>query len=398
MWWVVTGAVAVLALAAGVLVVVRDDAPRTDVVVPVTGTPPATGSPVDPSVPPGGPGDIGDVVAELSRFVEDQRGLQFLEPVEVTLLDDAGFRARLLSDLSEEVDDIRLSERLLVALGVIEPGTDLVALQEDLLGAGVVGFYDPETGELVVRGAEPTPYVRETIVHELTHALDDQHFELDRPEIDEEGTDDASLAFAGLVEGVATWVDEAYRSSLSPAEQREAFSEELALGSDLDVSRFPTFFITTLVFPYQAGPPFVEALVNRGGTAAIDAAYDRPPGTTEQVRHPEAYFTGEDAVEVPPPPAEGPVIDEGVMGEAVIFALLADVDPVVANSAATGWGGDRYVAWDAGDGRTCVRVAAVGDSEGDTRELEAGFRALAAGHDDAVVGRDGSVVVLTACG
>ena len=75
---------------------------------------------------------------------------------------------------------------------------------------GVVGFYDPETDELVVRGAALTPYVRTTIAHELVHALDDQHLDLDRPEYDE-ADDEIGFGFSSVVEGNARRVENAYR-------------------------------------------------------------------------------------------------------------------------------------------------------------------------------------------
>jgi hypothetical protein len=153
--------------------------------------------------------DVEAVIADIEEFVAAERGLPFIREVTVELEDDAAFEARLLEDFEEDTDEIVTTGLVLEALGLIEPGTDLVAALRSLLGAGVVGFYDTETDELVVRGTEASPYVRTVIAHELTHALDDQHFELDRPAIDE-AEDESGFGFTGLVEGSASVVEQAY--------------------------------------------------------------------------------------------------------------------------------------------------------------------------------------------
>ena len=133
---------------------------------------------------PGSP--TGDRVEALARSlqgeVEKTRGLRFREPPRVALLDDAAFRQRLKDKTAAERDEaeLRTTQHTLRALRLIPGGLDLTAAVDTLLGAGVVGFYDPKTKELVVRGASASsPLVRHTLVHELTHALQDQHFGID---------------------------------------------------------------------------------------------------------------------------------------------------------------------------------------------------------------------------
>ncbi|HEX2118207.1 MAG TPA: hypothetical protein VHF91_03420, partial [Acidimicrobiales bacterium] len=117
-------------------------------------------------------GSTAAVVAELQAFVESARGLPFKEPVDVAVVDDAEFR-RLLSggeavDLQRPDDEVSIG--VLRALGLLAAGQDLGPAGEidpDL----VAGFYDTETKELVVRGTRLTPFVRQVLVHELTHAL-----------------------------------------------------------------------------------------------------------------------------------------------------------------------------------------------------------------------------------
>src|SRR5436309_12429585 len=127
------------------------------------------------------PGSVEAFVPVAEAFVEQHRGLKFKNPVQVTTLDDVAFRQRLLSDESTDKSEIEKTTKILRALGLIPKNTDVAKAEDSLLGDAVAGFYDPKTKALVVRGVKLTPYVRQVMVHELTHALQDQWFGIDRP-------------------------------------------------------------------------------------------------------------------------------------------------------------------------------------------------------------------------
>ena len=338
------------------------------------------------------PADLTALVADLSRFVEGARGLSFKEPVEVVLLANDDFKARLLENAELDATEIDTTARVLAALGLIEPDINLKDAIEDLLGAAVVGFYDPETRELVVRGADPTPGVRITLVHELTHALQDQHFELHRPALDD-ADDESGQAFSGLVEGDASRIEDLYRDSLSNAEikaaEREQVEQSAAAFLGIDI---PRVLVQIIVFPYLVGPDFVDALLG-AEPGRLDVAFAEPPTTSEHLIHPERFLAGEGSVTVTPPAADGEVIDEGVLGE-LGLRLMFGGGPG-ADVAANGWGGDWYVAWDDGD-VTCVRADLVMDSPTDAAELRDALDAWAADHPDATVSGQ-ETVRFTAC-
>lgn len=414
-WIVVAAVVAALVLAAIAYVVLDDDEDPNVAFEPTPTQPDADPTPTPETEPEPGPapapeGDFDAVVAEIQAFVEAERGLAFQRPVEVELADDEEFEARLLEDFEEDVPDLEVQGRVLEAVGLVEPGTDLVEATRALLGAGVVGFYDPATDELVVRGTSTSPYVRTVIAHELVHALDDQHFELERPALDD-ATDESGFGFTGLVEGNARRIEERYRATFSEEEEREAFGEELAVGADVDLFGVPPVLLQLIAAPYVLGPELVDAILASGGQARLDAAFASPPTTSEHLLQPSTYVDGEAAVPVEAPVADGgaPVVDEGVLGALGLAEILGvgpftlpgvgggDVDESIA-----GWGGDRYVAWDDPAGGTCLRAVVVGDTEGDTRELAA---ALAEWADDAPFGIEvvvdggepGTPVTFTAC-
>lgn len=361
-----------------------------------------TASPATTATTSGGPGsdDLQSVVDELSAFVEDQRGLQFDQPVDVELANDDEFEQRLLDDFeAEDEADLRDTERIFRALGFLDDGDDLVDQLKGVLTGGVVGFYDPETNELVVRGAEPTPYTRITIAHELTHALDDQHFELYRPDLDE-ADDESGFAFSALFEGNAVTVEDAYKETLTAEERQQADDEEQAIGSGTDFSQFPDVLLALLGAPYEFGPPLVDALIADGGEGAVDDAFAAPPVSSEQVIDPTRYLDGEAPLDVAEPPADGTSFDQGTFGEYLLLLLLTDggVDQQRAARAAVGWGGDQYVAWRDGD-ETCLRVSFEGDTATDTAEIADALDEWAAGVDGAELTTNGDdQPTLTSCG
>jgi len=369
--------------------------PVTDEPAP-TGTEQPAPTTTTTEVPPAGPADLEATVAELSRFVADARGAPFPAPVEVELLDGEAFDQRLLADFEEERVDIDVVGRLLVALRLLEPDQDLFELYRDFLGEGVLGFYDPATGALVVRGAAVTLSTRSTIVHELTHAHDDQRFELDRPAV-LDASDESGLGFSALVEGNAVRVEQQWEATLSDDQRDELLSEQLASVADLDIGDLPFVVLRQIEFPYTAGPPLLEALAEEGGEGRIDEAFADPPVTSEQVIEPDRYLDREGPLTVVAPTADGEVVDEGTFGQLTLAVTLGDVvDRETARQAADGWGGDAYTAWADGE-RTCMRITSTMDTPEDLAELVDAWRLWAAERPGATVGAGEGDVTVTTC-
>lgn len=393
----VVGLLVIASLLAATLLTRDDDADPPD---ERTGGEPA--GPELPAPPPSGPppseADLQAVVAEISAFVEQERGLTFLQPVDVQLAGEGEFQDRLLADFEEEsADELREQEALLEAFGLVEPEVDLVEAMRSLLGAGVVGFYDPETKELVVRGAALTPYVRTTIAHELAHALDDQHFDLDRPEYDD-ATDEVAFGFGAVAEGNARRIEGAYEESLSADEQAEAQAEEFGLGLGMDLGAIPPVLIQLLDAPYSLGQVLVDDVLEDGGDPALAAAFADPPHTSEQVIDPDRFAAREPAVAVPHPVPGGELLTEGVAGQLLIELVLAEgAERGDAAEAAEGWGGDWAVVWRDGD-KSCATLTAVGDDPGETAEMMDAFDAWSQARGDATVtGNPDGTFTVQAC-
>jgi hypothetical protein len=341
--------------------------------------------------------DFDAVIAELSDFVEEERGLPFLRPVEVELADDDEFESRLLEDFEEDLDEIAETDLVFTALGLLDSDTDLAEVLRDALAAGVVGFYDPTTDELVVRGIDTTPYVRSTIVHELTHALDDQHFELDRPAIDESDGEEG-FGFSALVEGNAVRVEEVFFGTLSSQEQQQYAEEEAELAEGFPQFSIPTVVLETLVAPYVSGPVLVDHILDEGGQSRLDEAFAEPPITSEQVLEPDAFIDGEGPIAVTPPAADAEVASQGAFGAFLLgLVLREEISGSDAREAVNGWGGDAYVAWVDGD-RSCIRASFVGDTEDDTGEIASALEEWAEEVEGAeVTSGGGDPVTVTRC-
>lgn len=380
-------ALVAVALGIGVFLLTRgggDEAatPAPDALPPATTAP----EPVDAI----DQAELDAVVADLQAVVEQERGLVFREGIDIELLDDETYiersRADFEADLAEDPEDLANSAAALGALGLWPEGVDPVEVLGEYLSVGSLGYYDPETGEMVVRGAADTPNLRITLVHELTHALDDQHFDLDRPELDDR-PDEAGFAFSALVEGNASRVEAAYTASLTDEERADAEAEQQGYIDGIDISGFPPILLAQQQFVYRTGADFVQALYDEGGNAAVDQALEDPPTTTEQILEPEDWPDRDAVVEVPAPEADGEVVEESVAGQFLIHALasLSEDEPTPE------WDGDNTVLWQDGD-QDCLRMAVAGDLEA----LETGLTPWAE-QAGAEMDVDGDLLVVTSC-
>ncbi len=330
-------------------------------------------------VPPEAVEALTGQIAGLVRSTEEVRGLAFLAQPIVTILSPAELEARVRADIAEEIDSAELAvdSRLLKLMGLLEPDDDLEQMLIDLYGEQVAGFYDGDTKEMVIGGeaSELTPYTKSVVVHELIHALTDQHFLFNddyEAMWDEQRYEEAS-AFQALIEGDATYFQLVYMQELPLAEQLALATEALELFEEsTTMDSVPDWMLNDLAFPYESGQVFVESLVSAGGIAAVDAAYTNRPISTEVVMHPSRYAGGEGVLPVPVLEIEldGYEVHETSSYGEWGFRVLLDgtAAPGVSAQAANGWGGDVYqVLYDRDD--IVFALAYKGDTEEDAFEL-----------------------------
>ena len=368
-----------------IAVTTTTEAPLTS--IPSESIPGETSESISPEIAAAMRADIGVIMLD----VEESRGLPFLEIPTVTILDESDFTARVRSTLEEDLDqeEIAGDQAIFELLGMLDGSTDLYQLIIDLSTEQVLGFYDPDEGELVVPVSADgiTPLQEMTIAHELVHALSDQHFDFNDvyEERLDDGTGDDASSILGLVEGDATYQQFIFLETMDPSSAAEAVLESLSYDTSvLDSS--PMWIQRDLAFPYEHGLVFTGFLVQEGGLKSVDEAYLDLPVSTEQILHPEKYLRSEVPSDLSTFSVElegWELFDEATFGEWGIRLLLMDsLLPGEMTQAAAGWGNDAYSAF-LTDGDSAIAWVYEGETVEDAEDLANGLIAHIRGTMDA---------------
>lgn len=251
-------------------------------------------------------------IAEPMRTVEAVRGLKFLHAVKTAAVDRSEIPARLreemVKSLPYSLDDYMLVLRTLHFVDVKTDGKELVPQLLSLFESQVLAFYDPHT-HIYYSINQESPSMKglpnadlmgnAVAVHELMHAMQDQHFDIGTYD-DRIKTDwDASLAYHSLVEGEASLVMMAGMLDKAGLKLDAIIDNESVMSAMADAATkqqttidpaVPRYFVKSLIFPYFDGMKFVLAAYKRGGWAAVDKVYANPPRTTREIMHPDDYF------------------------------------------------------------------------------------------------------------
>ena len=315
----------------------------------------------------------------LIAAAQEIRGLPFLSPPNIRVVTDDELESLVRADIEEQSEDFPADEALYEMLGLLDEDTDFEQIVLDLYGEQVAGFYDGDTGEIVVPVREDGLSLLQqgTMLHELVHSLTDQHFSFNdtfETMLDEERLDEAS-AYQALIEGDATLAEVLWVQSLGQREIGEFLAESL----DVDMTAFeqaPRFLTEALLFPYDTGLSFVQDLyVSEGDWSEVDAAYSilpDLPGSTEQVITPDDYRRDLPVtVDIPSVTVPGYELERTAVWGELGFRLMLNqgsgTDTVAV--AADGWGGDSYHQWFDGE-NAALMIVYEGDSAGDVEELE----------------------------
>ena len=336
------------------------------------------------------------MVDSLMPLITGTSGLEQLAPVAFAIQPKAAVREFIESQLEEEMspDELRGMQRAYTALGLLPEDLDLRALLLELYTEQVVGYYDPATDRLyVVEGvtrAEAAPVV----AHELVHALQDQHTNLDSLVARERGND-RQLAAQAAAEGQATLVmialqaAETYGRAVDPGALPD-LGQLLRPALESQNAAFPVFqraprlIRETLLFPYLGGASFVQALYRDAEGAGPPVPFGPLlPQSTEHVLRPAERFLGErDApTELRIAPAESGWRTgySNTLGQLELRILLEETLGESAASAADGWDGDRFAVLDGPAGTEALVWYSVWDDAASAdRFAEAYRRALGA--------------------
>jgi hypothetical protein len=363
-----------------------------------------------------------DLLKETSAI----RQLSVLRPVQSSAQSRAEIERALIKSLDEDTTpaEIHADEVTLKKLGLAPNDFQYRALMLRVLTEQVAGYYDPKTRQFHLADWIDLDGQKPIMAHELTHALQDQHFNLRRFEHWPKGDSDAELAAHALVEGDATLAMALYVAN-NPLVALAFLKSLGATGmASEELDKAPRALRESLLFPYQDGEKWVNALYKRGGWNEVSQAFTTLPQSTEQILHPEKYFAHEAPVKVTLPditallnassraeirdqrsevsgrqPIQGlssfilhtssfrrdssPIIHHSslsgawrriaydVQGEWGFYLILDQFlkSPAESRRAAAGWGGDRFAVYEGPKGEILIASLSVWDTENDAREF-----------------------------
>ncbi|HEX5096627.1 MAG TPA: hypothetical protein VFX21_11460, partial [Acidimicrobiia bacterium] len=291
---------------------------------------------------------------EIAQRVEEERGLTFDHVPEPVFVDSQEMQSRVERQIEADypADAAQADEELYKALGVIDDDTNLLDEYSKFVGSQVAGYYDPDTGELVVLGDDTEPFdalEMTTIAHELEHALADQKLGFPIEDTPVAADEDKQMAGLALIEGDATLT--MTRFQLSAVDLMSLLGSLGGAGLDAQTKALedaPRYFASQLMFPYTEGLGFVCTLEADGGWPAVDDAYENAPTTTAQIMFPDRYTSGEGAVAVPDPQSPGDGwehVRTTTFGAAELMFLLQDAFVNEPRDRAAAWAGGKVSQW-----------------------------------------------------
>jgi hypothetical protein len=369
--------------------------------------------------------DEGDKLADQGQFTEavirykrameqllpQLRKIPFIQEVKRDVTKRENMKALILKEIDEDMTpaEFRANELAMKAFGLLPRDFNLRETLAQVYAEEVAAFYDPKTKTMhlieepkVDKKKAPTLLERlfgkkdefdkdenkTVIAHELTHALADQHYDLDAMQEAVKKDDDRSMAISALIEGEATLAmfgagmddwdgDEIVKL---PAENLEWTFNLLSsflpfLGGGKTLRNAPPIVSESMTFPYLKGMVFCAKLANKGGWTAIDEVYRNPPLSTEQILHPEKYRAEPDLpvsidLGVLKPGEKWKEVGRNVLGEMQLLVLLRKHG---GKRAAAGWDGDRYAIFEGPKNQLGMVWLSTWDSEDDAREFARGY-------------------------
>ncbi len=257
-------------------------------------------------------------VKQIEAGLQQIRQLSFTKPVPLVVESRAEADRDIKAQLAHEISDreFYIAGRAGAMIGLYPDGIDLKQETLKLLDSQVAGFYDPDSKRMILvsgmsqggvwDGAGPIAAQRDimgemVLAHELTHALQDQNFNLSGQLDALKNNDDRELALKSVAEGDATITGFAYVAGGMDQPRLDLLTSRMADLPQMfakEAKSAPEGLRVPLIFQYSAGVKFVAAAYRRGGYAAVDRLFRHPPQSSQQILHPELYFDN------PTPPAD----------------------------------------------------------------------------------------------
>jgi hypothetical protein len=297
-----------------------------------------------------------EVLAQMSQIT----GLSLRSPLKKSLRSREEIRAHVIKEMNEDKNPAEryAGARSAEAFGLLPKGFDLDSFMIDLLTEQIAGLYDPKAHEFYVADWIPIDDQRMVMAHELTHALEDQHFQIEAWVKAARPNDDSELARESVLEGsaMAAMVEYLLAGSGRSLEDLPDIDPAMLIGDMAEtplLKKAPPFLKDALVFPYLDGLTFSAAVLKPNGWGGLPGIFTKPPVSTQQILHPALYTSGKTPAPVALPSMEktlGPdwtKLEDNVMGEFGWKEVLKQfLDEPRAKTLSAAWEGDRYTVYE----------------------------------------------------
>ncbi|HEX7334546.1 MAG TPA: hypothetical protein VF290_23795 [Pyrinomonadaceae bacterium] len=323
---------------------------------------------------------IVSTTAAVLKETSELRELSVLRSVKSGAQSRAEIERMIIRNLDTQTTpaEMHAAEIVLRAFGLAPQDFAYRSFLIKLLKEQVAGYYDPKAQQFYLADWIELDGQKPVMAHELTHALQDQHFNLSRFEKWPKGDSDAELAAHALIEGDATLAMAKYLEKnllVALAFLRSMGSQGIA---SEQYNQAPRALRESLLFPYEEGLAWAEEVYKRGGWDMVSQAYSKLPQSTEQILHAEKYFSYEAPQKLTLPEFKkflGPSwkrIDYDVNGEWGCYLILDEFLKNTSESkqAAAGWGGDRFALYETGKpGEVFIAQLTAWDTPSDAEEF-----------------------------
>ena len=239
---------------------------------------------------------VDEMVATLAQIT----GWPVKKRVPSEILSKDKFQRYLSSHIKDSSHDkeTRAEELALKMFGLVPQDFNLARETEDLLGEQAAAFYDYKKKRLYIIDSTPAGEEQQmALVHEMAHALADQQHSLGKYLNQGSPDSDESTAREAVMEGQATWLTWAYEAKRAggkgevPLKMLDQLTSEHDNNSEFPVlDKTPLYMRESLLFPYNAGARFQDAVYRKLGREAFEAVFAQGPRSTQQILHPTAYF------------------------------------------------------------------------------------------------------------
>jgi hypothetical protein len=253
------------------------------------------------------------LVDELIKFSSDETGLPANNQVKRQLTTRNEVESYLTKKFNEDQDARRMQrdEVVLKKFGLLDRDFALKPFLLELLKEQIEAYYDSKTKTVNLLDWVDVEEQKPVLAHELTHALQDQHADLEKwddqtPEdvsTDSKGDtehlarDEMDTARDAVVEGQATAVMMDYvlkpmgKSLVKDPEVLEMLKQRMTGAGDSPVmARAPLLLSESMLFPYREGLSFEQDIwMDKGRDAAFAGALDNPPTSTWEIINPRMY-------------------------------------------------------------------------------------------------------------